>query len=80
MFDVKKIPGYIAYARKTTVTVVGLATTLLTLGFLPNPEAGWVATFVAVATAVLNYKIRNADTPTEEHVGKHEAPESPPDN
>lgn len=59
-----KLPP-LAQIRKAVINGTGLLTSLLALGLLPEPEAGWVSAAIAVLTVVTHYKVPNADNPTQ---------------
>lgn len=61
----EKLPGYIAYTRKAIINVLGLLTSLLALGILPDPVSGWVAGAIAVLTVISHYITPNAEKPSD---------------
>lgn len=56
---IKQLTDWIAYARKAIINGIGLATSLLSLGLLPEPYAKYVAAAVAVATVIVHYRTAN---------------------
>lgn len=68
----------IATIRKALVTLIGIASALLTANLLPADWAPYVSTAVGIATIVLTYQVPNA-TPTfssgYDEPGDHAAPE-----
>lgn len=54
-----KLPP-LAEMRKALINVGGLLTSLLALGLLPEPEAGWVASAAALVAVVTHFAVPNA--------------------
>lgn len=57
-----KLPP-LAQIRKAIINATGLATSLLSLGLLPAPYAGWVSSGIAVATVIVHFWVENEPTP-----------------
>lgn len=71
----KNFTAYVAWTKKAIVNVLGLLTALLTLGLLPDPYNAWVATAVAVLTAILHFIVENAPAPGTEVASETETDE-----
>lgn len=59
----KNLPAYLAWTKKAIVNLLGLLTSLLSLGLLPDPWSGYVASAIAVLTIVVHFSVANAPAP-----------------
>lgn len=59
----KNLPAYLAWSKKAVINVLGLLTTVLSLGLLPEPYSVWVTTAIVILTAISHWFAENAPEP-----------------